>query len=256
MAQSLTHASGQGHSLEPRSRAAGRVAGGDHTNLLMIADDEPFRNRLLELAAELELDVRSEATAVDAILAYRATWVPHAVVLDQLMPRSEYYAASRALRSAFGVPVLAVTGETLSSDLIPEPGVLLLSRSAALAELRRLARRIESDASRLTIGPLTLDLLTCTAALNGMPLRLAPDESSTLALLMQHEGSVVHRRTLVAAIGGIQRDLDPRIVDVHVVRLMVKLGSGTPVSIERSQDREGYILRRLDTAGVLSPYAR
>jgi DNA-binding response OmpR family regulator len=218
------------------------------TNLLIIVDDEPFRSRLLDLAGDLGIDVRSERAAVEAILAYRATWAPHAIVLDQLMPRSEYYAASRALRSAFGVPVLAVSSETLSTDHIPEPGVLLLSRTATLAEIRRLCTRTDGGACAHTIGPLVLDRMTGAATHNGMPLRLTPDEVSTLAILMEHEGSIVHRRTLVAAIGGIQRDLDPRIIDVHVVRLMVKLGTGAPVSILRSPDREGYVLRRVESA--------
>ena len=60
-----------------------------------------------------------------------------------------------------------------------------------------------------------------------------------------------HRRTLVSALGGLQRDLDPRIIDVHVVRLMVALGAGSPVTVERSHDREGYRLRRVSSPGCL-----
>jgi DNA-binding response OmpR family regulator len=221
--------------------------------LLLIVDDEPFRNRLLDLVEELGLHARQETTAVDAILAYRANWTPHAIVIDQLMPRGEYYAALRALRSAIGVPVLAVTGETRSPDHLLEPGVLLLGREAALAEIRRLTHAVDSGESVLTIGSLTLDRARCIAALDGSPLRLSPDEATTLSMLMQHEGSVVHRRTLVAAVGGLQRDLDPRIIDVHVVRLMVKLGSGSPVLIEHSQDREGYILRPIATQYTRNP---
>jgi two-component system response regulator MtrA len=248
MAQSIVNSAGLACASDATSR---RETDTDH-RLLVIVDDEPFRNRLLALAEELGVQARQETAAIDAILAYRANWMPHAIVIDQLMPRSEYYAAIRALRSAFGVPVLAVTAESRSTDQMPEPGVLLLGREAAIAEIRRLTHNGASDGAVISIGSLSLDRTGHAATLRGIPLHLPPDEASTLALLMRHAGSVIHRRTLVSALGGLQRDLDPRIIDVHVVRLMVKLGSNAPVSIERSQDREGYILRPIDPRTVFS----
>lgn len=253
MAHMLAITPGQGYPPEPQPQPAPVSAHGHkRTKLLLIVDDEPFRRQVDGLADELDLDTRSETAAVDAILTYRSTWVPDAIVLDQLMPRGEYYATARALRSAFGVPVLAISSDPHVRDLIPEPGVLLLSRSAALSEVRRLARYVENGAACLTIGPLHLDLTGGMVTLHGVSLRFNPDELTTLSLLMRHEGSVVHRRTLAAAIGGIHRDLDPRIVDVHVVRLMVQLGGERTVSIERSPDQEGYTLRRLDTIGRIA----
>jgi two-component system response regulator BaeR len=246
MAQSLLNTAGHARASVIAPRFRGESISGRHHKLLLIVDDEPFLNRLLALADELSVDVRQEMASVDAILAYRLNWTPQAIVIDQLMPRSEYYAAIRALRSAFGVPVLAITAEFRSADQMPEPCVLLLGREAAIAEIRRITRCVDGDQAVMSIGALTLDQVHYDATLNGARLRLSPDEATTLALLMQHVGSVVHRRTLVSALGGQQRDLDPRIIDVHVVRLMVKLGSGSPVTIERSQDREGYMLNPVD----------
>ena len=60
---------------------------------------------------------------------------------------------------------------------------------------------------------------------------------------MLNHGEAVARRTLIASIGGVLRDLDPRIIDVHVVRLMVKFGPTSQVRIDRTPDREGYLLR-------------
>jgi DNA-binding response OmpR family regulator len=242
MAQSLLNTAGHARASVIAPRFRGESISGRHHKLLLIVDDEPFLNRLLALADELSIDVRQEMASVDAILAYRANWIPQTVVIVQLMPRIEYYAALRALRSAFGVPVLAITAKFRSTDRMPEPGVLLLGREAAIAEIRRVTRCVDGDHAVMSIGTLTLDQVHRDATLNGARHHLSPDEATALALLMQHAGSVVHRHTLVSALGGLQRDLDPRIIDVHVIRLMVKLGSGSPVTIERSRDREGYVL--------------
>ncbi len=244
MAQSAVDPAAAHRASSGRFRAEPAAPTTRAVNLLLIVDDEPFRSSLLALATELGLDPRVEATASDAIRTYRSDWIPHLIVLDQLMPRSELYATIRANRAAFGVPVLAITGDAGPAEPLPEPGALLLGRHAAIAEIRRLARQPRSSNAVVAIGPLSIDRASWTASLHDMPLRLNPDEVSTLALLMEHEEAVVHRRTLVAALGGLLRDLDPRIIDVHVVRLMVALGIGSPVTIERSHDREGYRLRR------------
>ena len=55
-------------------------------------------------------------------------------------------------------------------------------------------------------------------------------------------GEAVSRRTLVAAVGGLGFDLDPRVVDIHVVRLMLAIGEDAGVRIMRTADRAGYVL--------------
>jgi DNA-binding response OmpR family regulator len=251
MAQSAVDPAAAYRASSGRVRAEPATPATRVVNLLLIVDDELFRSSLLALATELGLDTRVEVTAADAIRSYRSNWTPHLIVLDQLMPRSELYATVRANRAAFGVPVLAITGDIGSVEPLPEPGALLLGRHAAIAEIRRLARQPRSGNAVIAIGPLSIDRACWTASFHDVPLRLNPDEVSTLVLLMEHEGAVVHRRTLVSALGGLQRDLDPRIIDVHVVRLMVALGAGSPVTVERSHDREGYRLRRVSSPGCL-----
>jgi len=71
---------------------------------------------------------------------------------------------------------------------------------------------------------------------------LAPEEAAALRLLMQHAGEYVTRQTLLSAVIQAHRDLDPRIIDVYLVRLMVKLESATPFRISRSQHFDAYRL--------------
>lgn len=227
-----------------RDRERDRDRRRDPGRLLVIVDDAPFRRQLLDTAAELELDARQEDDPARAIVTFRTNWLPHLVVFDQLLPRPEFYIAASALRSTFGATVVAISSDPLTTGAPLEPGVLLESRQAALAEVHRLAGDDDSP-QLLNIGRLAIDTAAHVALLDRHDLLLTGDEFSTLAALMRSEGRVVTRRALLAALGGFPRDLDPRVVDVHVVRLMVKLGPAAPVAIERSHDREGYILKRL-----------
>jgi DNA-binding response OmpR family regulator len=62
---------------------------------------------------------------------------------------------------------------------------------------------------------------------------------------MLNHDEAVSCRTLIASIGGVQRDLDPGVIDVHAARLMVKFGSTPELRIEQTPDREGYLLRTI-----------
>src|SRR5665648_41100 len=114
------------------------------------------------------------------------------------MPRSERYASIRALRAAFGVPMLVVSNEPLAADSVLERGVILLSRHAIISEARHLDAFGEGAPPILTVGPLLLDRRTGVARIHHRELHLTQDEATTLAALMTHPGEIVNRRALIA----------------------------------------------------------
>jgi DNA-binding response OmpR family regulator len=211
--------------------------------MLIISDDEQHRGLLRSEACNDGLDTRVAPDANRAIEAHQTDWTPDAIVVDQLMPRAEHYAVVRALRSAFAVPVFVVSDMPGSATFPFDHGVFFISRLAVIAEIRHLNTLAARDVDRIIAGLLQLDTRKSQAIIHDRVIDLTRDESATLAVLMLNIGESVTRRTLVASIGGVQRDLDPRIIDIHVVRLMVKFGPTSQVRIERTPDREGYLLR-------------
>src|SRR6478735_3360710 len=211
--------------------------------VLIISDDELHRSLLRTEACNDGLDTRVAPDATRAIEVLQSDWTPDAIVVDQLMPRAEHYAVVRALRSVFAVPVFVVSDMPLSSTFSFDQGVFFRSRLAVISEIRQLNALAAREVDLIVAGNLQLDMRSSQAIFHDRVIDLSRDEAATLAALMLNHGEAVARRTLIASIGGVLRDLDPRIIDVHVVRLMVKFGPTSQVRIDRTSDREGYLLR-------------
>lgn len=95
-----------------------------------------------------------------------------------------------------------------------------------LARLRVMIRRSHSrTASRLTAGPLILELGSRSAVLAGTPLELPGREWAILEALVMASPNVVNKDKLVQSLGGWQADLTPNAIEVYVSRLRQKLAT-------------------------------
>lgn len=208
--------------------------------LLIISDRDHHRSEIEHEARNAGFETRVEPDARRAIERDRLDWNPDAVLLDQLLPRGDQYAAIRALRSAFGVMAFVVSD--VNDDVYPfVRDVYFAPRQAIIAEARLVNEVLAGRSRYLEFGDLLLDTLSGRASISGRAIELTRDETVILSTLIVNQGAEAPRRTLAAAIG-VQRDLDPRIVDVHVIRLMVKLGDASPIRVERTPNRQGYLL--------------
>lgn len=89
-----------------------------------------------------------------------------------------------------------------------------------------------------TAGGLRLDETSRTAVgRTGAPVRLTATESAILAVMMDHPGRVLSRRSLLAAAG--RQTAGDRAADVYIVQLRVKLGSAVVIRTVRGA---GYVL--------------
>lgn len=212
--------------------------------VLLVEDDRALR---VELGAHLAAEgfaVRAVAGLDEALRqASQDGWAPDAVVLDLLLPRREAYVVCRVLRLAYAVPVVLVgtagpAGRGEADAVLPRPVV-----AADLAAcLRELLRPVAAGAGSLTVGALTLLPWVGEARLGARAIALTADEAALLGALMVNAGRPVRRITLLAALRGVNRDVDPRVVDVHLVRLMVKLGDRDGVRLCHAGAADGYAL--------------
>jgi DNA-binding response OmpR family regulator len=219
-----------------------RIESSPVKRLLVIVDDRVQRQRLAIEADAAGFDTHFAISAAEALGVQPDDWAPDAIVLDQLLPRSEQYAIIRKLRSTFGVPLLVASDEIGASETPFDRDVVMLSRGSLINEARHVRAQAEAPPKEMIVGTLTLDTTRGVASDGGRSITISSEEAIALGVLMQRSGEFVTRQTLLSALVRAHRDLDPRIIDVYIVRLMVKLESASSLRIVRSQQFDAYKL--------------
>ena len=100
----------------------------------------------------------------------------------------------------------------------------------------------ENQPARLTVGDLTLDVVTRRAQHGSRWIELTPSESVVLASLMREVGCAVERRALLKQLWGTDPSIRSRAIDVYVGSLRRKLRDlGAPELIHTVRG-VGYLL--------------
>ena len=150
-------------------------------------------------------------------------------------------------------PVLILSARRSVDDRVrglEQGGDDYLTKPFALAELlarlRNLLRRNSSpstEATRLRVLDLELDLLRREASRSGQVLQLTPQEFVLLEYLCRNAGRVVTRSMILDKVWGMRIQPDTNVVDVHIYRLRGKVdGNGQPPLI-RTPRGVGYVLK-------------
>jgi DNA-binding response OmpR family regulator len=156
------------------------------------------------------------------------------VVLDLMLPGTDGFEVCRSIRRRSHVPIIVVTArvevadrvlglELGADDYVTKP----FSARELLARIHALVRRARGRAgprASLSVGSLTLDLQSCTAALAGRELTLTSYEFALLRVLAEHAGRVLSRERLLDLAKGGADDVFDRSIDVRISRLRHKLG--------------------------------
>jgi DNA-binding response OmpR family regulator len=215
--------------------------------VLIIEDDTVLAdglNRYLQQAG-YTTDLAASGGQADAALANGEYDV---VVLDLGLPGLDGLEVLRRLRARRNpVPVLIVTARDAVEDRVRGLDVGAddyLTKPFALAELearlRALVRRRQAaTSSRVTYGPLVLDVEARRAWLNGDPLRLTVREWHLLEFLVLRAGKMLNKEQIAAALNRDEEEVSLNSVEVHMSRLRTKLGEGVHI---RSIRGFGYYL--------------
>jgi DNA-binding response OmpR family regulator len=160
------------------------------------------------------------------------------LVLDIGLPNKDGLAILEELRGTGNeIPVIVLTARdsidaTLASfqrgadDFMPKP----FSFEELVARIERRIRASPSNSSKvsdssLSVGPVTLDLLSRQVVSGGKEFELTAREFTILELLMRNAGQIISREQLLSRVWGIDHDPGSNVVDVYVRYLRQKLGS-------------------------------
>lgn len=220
--------------------------------ILVIEDDAKIASFITKGLAQSGFAVDHAADGEQGL--FLATSEPYdAAVVDLMLPKLDGLSIITEMRKAgIETPVIILSArhsvedrirglQTGSDDYLVKPFTFaeLLARVQAL--IRRASRAAEP--SRLTVGDLTIDLITRETVRSGRTVELQPREFSLLEYLMRHAGQVVSKTMILEHIWDYHFDPQTNVVDVLVCRLRNKIDRDYGTKLIHTIRGVGYVIR-------------
>ncbi|WP_199422765.1 response regulator transcription factor [Actinotalea solisilvae] len=215
------------------------------TRILVVEDEESYRDPLSYLLRKEGFDVSVAATGPDALDEFERVGAD-LVLLDLMLPGLSGIEVCRRLRQTSNVPVIMLTAkdseidkvvglEIGADDYVTKP----YSSRELLARIRAvLRRRTEApealDDGALEVGPVRLDPERHTVEVDGVATAFPLKEFELLEFLMRNAGRVLTRGQLIDRVWGSDYVGDTKTLDVHVKRIRAKIEAdpGNPVRLQ------------------------
>jgi two-component system copper resistance phosphate regulon response regulator CusR len=221
--------------------------------VLVVEDEQKVANALREGLEDEEYDVVVERTGEGAFFRVN-TETFDVILLDLGLPGRDGLEILSALRQrALKTPVLVLTARDSLQDRVKglDSGaddylVKPFAFAELLARLRALVRRGRvTQAPRLTVGDLDVDLITRRVARGAQGVELTVREFELLEYLMRHHGQVVSRETLARDVWKETARTTPldNVIDVHIARLRRKVDLDQTVKLIHTVRGVGFLLR-------------
>jgi two-component system, OmpR family, phosphate regulon response regulator PhoB len=204
---------------------------------ILIVEDE------LAIVELVSFSLKSAGWDVDAVHNTADAWAylqqqrPQLMLLDWMLPDQSglrLLSRIRGDRQFNSLPVIMLTAKSMeedkvagldqgADDYITKP----FSPRELVARIKALIRRKEPEHAELemSLGPVTLDPVSCRVRVNEQPIEMGHAEFKLLKFMIAHPERVFSRSQLLDKVWGDHAVLEERTVDVHVLRLRKALGS-------------------------------
>ena len=200
---------------------------------ILVVDDEPQIQNMLRVALNAAgYEVLPAFTGAEA-LRLAATKAPDAIVLDLGLPDQDGKEVLEKLRSFSPVPVIVLSAREREAekiaaldlgadDYVEKP----FGIGELMARLRTAARHAAAgkhELTRLSVGPLVIDIERRLVTRHASPVRLTPKEYDLLAFLARNAGRVVTHRQILSAVWGPAHRDDTQYLRVFIGQLRSKI---------------------------------
>jgi DNA-binding response OmpR family regulator len=176
-----------------------------------------------------------------------------AAVIDLMLPNLDGLSLIGELRrQKVNTPVLILSAKRSVGDRVKglqTGGDDYLTKPFAFAELlarvQALIRRASGavEPTRLTVGDITLDLLTRQVVRAGKPIDLQPREFALLEYLLRNAGRVVSKTMILEHVWDYHFDPQTNVVDVLMHRLRSKMENDGAEKLIQTIRGVGYVLK-------------
>ena len=173
------------------------------------------------------------------------------VLLDIMLPGLNGLEVLRRLRKSSQVPVIMLTARDAvmdkvtgldmgADDYITKP----FSIEELLARIRTALRKQQKqETPQMNYGPLAMDVLRHQVTVDGEGLELTGREFALLQALMENQGIVLSRETLMDKVWGYGFVGETNLVDVYIRYLRSKISEKTDRKLIQTIRGVGYVLR-------------
>ena len=176
-----------------------------------------------------------------------------ALIVDLMLPKLDGLSLIERLRKLrVHTPVLILSAKQSVDDRVrglQTGGDDYLTKPFAFAELvarlNSLIRRATGtpETTRLTVGPLTVDLIARTVRRGEQPIELQPREFDLLAYLMRNVGRVVSKTMIMQNVWDYNFDPQTNVVEARMSRLRDKVDKGAAQKLIHTIRGVGYVIR-------------
>ena len=202
--------------------------------ILIIEDEESIQNIIRAFLEDAGYMVVLAADGMEGIEQFRAN-KPDLVLLDLMLPKIDGFAVCEILRKESHVPIIMLTAlddddsqmkgfDALADDYITKPFSMPLVVKHIEAVLRRAEQGAGVETNILRYKDLTLDTDSFTVLVKDESVSLTIREFEILKLLVENQGRVFTRESLLDSIWGYDYFGDEKIVNTHIKNIRKKLG--------------------------------
>jgi len=221
--------------------------------LLLIEDDQKIASFIIKGLQSAGFAVDHAADGDSGLdLAFVEPY--DVLIVDIMLPKRDGLSVIRQLRrEKIQTPVLILSAkdsvddrvkglETGSDDYLPKP----FAFAELLARVQALVRRASGTAepTKLSLGDLSLDLVTREVIREGERIELQPLEYSLLAYLMRNSGKVVSKTMIMEHVWHYNFDPQTNVVEARICRLRDKIDKGFENKMLHTVRGVGYVLRQ------------
>ena len=202
--------------------------------ILIIEDEESIQNIIKAFLEDAGYTEVLAADGMEGIEQFRAN-KPDLVLLDLMLPKIDGFAVCEILRKESRVPIIMLTAlddedsqmkgfDALADDYITKPFSMPLVVKHIEAVLRRAEQGAGVETNILRYKDLTLDTDSFTVLVKDESVSLTIREFEILKLLVENQGRVFTRESLLDSIWGYDYFGDEKIVNTHIKNIRKKLG--------------------------------
>jgi DNA-binding response OmpR family regulator len=221
--------------------------------VLVVEDEQKVASALKEGLEGDGYDVVAEHTGEGAFFRLNTERFD-VILLDVMLPGRDGLQVLATIRSqGVETPVLVLTARDALEDRVAglDSGaddylVKPFAFAEVLARIRALLRRGRStEALRLSVGDLDVDLVSRKVARAGRHIEVTVREFELLEYLLRHEGQVVSRGALARDVWKETERTTPldNVIDVHIARLRRKLDAEFPTRLIHTIRGVGFMVR-------------
>jgi len=218
----------------------------------VVEDDKKIASFVMKGLKEAGFAVDHAINGEDGL--HQALIAPYdAAIIDIMLPKLDGLQLIEELRrQKINTPVLILSAKRSVDDRVrglQKGGDDYLTKPFAFSELlarvQALIRRTSGtvEPTSLTIGDLSLDLLSREVLRSGKQLDLQPREFALLEYLMRNAGRVVSKTMIMEHVWDYQFDPATNVVEARICRLRDKTDRGFDKKLIHTIRGVGYVLR-------------